>query len=147
MRNPTQQAQLFFIVILFSTLSAAATQNEVLGTCVNQAGDGLIEISVQDGKYVGTIVGSTDPNRTKRKDVNNPDPKLRTRTLKGVMILGDLSYQGENEWDGGWIYDPNNGEMYQCKMTLEDKNTLAIRGFIGFSLFGRTEIWKRKTNH
>ena len=146
MHNPTQLAYLLFIGILFSTVASASAQNDVLGTWINQAGDGLIEISVLDGKYVGIIAGSADPARTNRKDVNNPDPELRTRTLKGMMILGDLSYQGENEWDGGWIYDPNNGEMYQCKMTLEDINTLAIRGFIGFSLFGRTEIWKRKTS-
>ena len=146
MHKPTKLAYLLFIGILFSTVAGASAQNDVLGTWINQAGDGLIEISELDGKYVGIIVGSNDPARTQRKDVNNPDPELRTRTLKGMMILGDLSYQGENEWDGGWIYDPNNGEMYQCKMTLEDKNTLAIRGFIGFSLFGRTEIWKRKTS-
>ncbi len=146
MHKPTQLAHLLFIGILFSTVTGASAQNDVLGTWINQAGDGLIEISELDGKYVGIIVGSNDPARTQRKDVNNPDPELRTRTLKGMMILGDLSYQGENEWDGGWIYDPNNGEIYQCNMTLEDKDTLAIRGFIGFSLFGRTEIWKRKTS-
>lgn len=133
------------IPILMPVVAAAATAQDVLGTWVNHAGDGLIKISLKDGKYVGVIIGGTHPNSAERKDVNNPDPKLKTRLLRGLMIMGNLSYEGDNEWDGGWIYDPNNGKTYDCKMTLEDKNTLAIRGYVGTSLFGRTETWTRHT--
>ncbi len=131
--------------LVFFSFNAVAAENEIFGTWVNQAGDGLIKISKQGENYVGVIEGSNKPGSQNRKDEHNPDPELRSRPLLGLKILGDLSYKGDNEWEDGWIYDPNNGDTYQCQATLEDKNTLAIRGFIGFSLFGRTETWKRKT--
>lgn len=122
----------------------AAEGDEVLGTWINQAGDGQIKISVQEGKYVGVILGSTDPDSPDRKDINNPDPALKDRSLTDLTILADLIYRGSNKWSGGWIYDPNNGKTYKCKMTLKDINTLDIRGYVGIPAFGRSEEWKRK---
>ncbi len=135
---------LILMVLGFISLGevSAITEADILGTWVNQAGDGLIEISLQQEKYSGTIMGGTDEED--RKDVNNPDPALRDRSLSGVKILGDLSYRENNMWAGGWIYDPNNGKTYKCKMKLTDSKTLEIRGYVGISAFGRTEIWKKK---
>ncbi|MFK8067145.1 MAG: DUF2147 domain-containing protein [Gammaproteobacteria bacterium] len=126
------------------TMSAAraVTEADILGVWVNQAGDGLIEITKTQNLYRGAIVGSTDGKD--RLDVNNPDPTLKTRSLLNVVVLGDFTYQHPNYWLDGWIYDPNNGKKYNCKMKLTDSNTLEIRGYIGFSLFGRTEIWKKQ---
>jgi uncharacterized protein (DUF2147 family) len=45
----------------------------------------------------------------------------------------------ENNWEKGTIYDPENGKTYSCKIYLENKNTMKIRGYIGISLIGRTE--------
>ncbi|GIS21656.1 MAG: hypothetical protein CM15mP122_1620 [Bacteroidota bacterium] len=44
---------------------------------------------------------------------------------------------------GGTILDPKSGKIYDCYISLEDDNTLKVRGFLGFSLLGRTQIWKR----
>jgi uncharacterized protein (DUF2147 family) len=123
---------------------ANASEQEILGNWVNQAGDGLIEIGVEQGKYIGTIVGGTDED-SDRKDSNNPDPALKVRSLLGVTIFGGFSYHENDKWawSGGWIYDPNNGKTYKCKMRLIDNETLEIRGYIGVSLFGRTETWKK----
>jgi uncharacterized protein (DUF2147 family) len=46
-------------------------------------------------------------------------------------------------WEDGKIYDPKNGKTYSCKMTLEG-NELKVRGYVGFSLLGRTTVWTRK---
>ncbi len=145
MHKSTMLALGLLAAMIMPIAVGAPTEHEVIGTWVNHAGDGLIKISVKGGKYVGVIVGGTHPNSPKRKDVNNPDPKLKARPLRGLMIMGNLSYEGDNEWDDGWIYDPNNGKTYDCKMTLEDINTLAIRGYVGSSIFGRTETWTRHT--
>ncbi len=135
---------LILMVLGFISLGevSAVTKADILGTWVNQAGDGLIEITLQQEKYSGTIMGGTDGED--RKDINNPDPALRDRSLLGVKILGDLFYRENNMWAGGWIYDPNNGKTYKCKMKLTDSKTLEIRGYVGISAFGRTEIWKKK---
>ena len=34
--------------------------------------------------------------------------------------------------------DPKNGKEYKCTISLKDANTMKLRGYIGFSVFGRT---------
>lgn len=138
-----QRYKLLLLLLLwpYFSLANSATETDILGVWINQAGDGLTEISEHDGIYQGTIVGSTDGKD--RKDSNNPAPELRQRSLLGVVILGGFKYSGNNKWQDGWVYDPNNGKTYSCKMKLTDSKTLEIRGYIGISLFGRTEVWKK----
>jgi uncharacterized protein (DUF2147 family) len=50
---------------------------------------------------------------------------------------------GKGTWHKGTIYDANDGKTYKCKMRLEGEDTLKVRGFIGFSMIGRTEEWTR----
>ncbi|MDH3984403.1 MAG: DUF2147 domain-containing protein, partial [Gammaproteobacteria bacterium] len=62
----------------------------------------------------------------------------RTRNIQ------NFRYDGNGEWSGGSIYDPNSGKTYRCKLRLVDPDTLKVRGFIGIALIGRTETWKRQ---
>ena len=77
-------------------------------------------------------------------DVNNPEEKLRTQPLKGLENLRNFKFVGENKWEEGNIYDPKVGKDYSCEMKLVDDNTLEVRGYIGVSVFGRTDVWKRQ---
>ena len=51
---------------------------------------------------------------------------------------------GEEWWESGSILDPDNGKTYRCKIRLTNggKN-LDVRGYVGISLFGRTQTWNR----
>jgi uncharacterized protein (DUF2147 family) len=69
---------------------------------------------------------------------------LRTRPLKGLENLRGFQYAGDGKWENGNVYDPKTGNDYSCEMTLVNPNTLEVRGFIGISLFGRTDVWKRQ---
>jgi uncharacterized protein (DUF2147 family) len=61
----------------------------------------------------------------------------------GLEIIRDMKPDGDR-WDGGTILDPQNGDIYHCRMHLgPDGQTLVVRGFIGFSLIGRSQIWQR----
>jgi len=60
--------------------------------------------------------------------------------VNGTWLSGD----GDGEWSGGTIYDPNNGKTYSCKLKLTGPDTLKVRGYIGISLIGRSETWKRQ---
>jgi len=56
-----------------------------------------------------------------------------------------MKYDGRGQWSGGSIYDPDTGHTYSCKLELLDPNKLKVRGFLGVSLLGRTQIWTRYT--
>lgn len=77
-----------------------------------------------------------------RVDRENPDPDLRSRPIQGLVLLEGFVRSGKTAWKDGTIYDPNNGKTYRCKMELKG-TTLKVRGFIGFSLLGRTAKWTR----
>jgi uncharacterized protein (DUF2147 family) len=63
--------------------------------------------------------------------------------IVGMEILRGIRPDG-NEWGGGEILDPNNGKTYKAKMRLEDDGKkLVVRGFIGFSMLGRSQTWHR----
>ena len=62
------------------------------------------------------------------------------KSLVGMDILWDLKKSG-NVWEGGEILDPKNGKVYDCKIELDGKDKLKVRGFVGVSMFGRTQIW------
>jgi uncharacterized protein (DUF2147 family) len=60
-----------------------------------------------------------------------------------MEILWDLKPEG-SAWSGGFIFDPDNGKTYKCVVEVQDGGKkLKVRGFIGFSLLGRTQYWYR----
>ena len=99
-----------------------------------------ILIQEQDGKLVGTIAELIDPERTTCIACKGDK---KDKPLIGMEILWDLASDGEDSWSGGQIMDPKNGKTYKCKMELNGSNELQVRGFIGFSLLGRTQTWYR----
>jgi Delta7-sterol 5-desaturase len=103
-----------------------------------------IQIYHSGSRYFGKIVYLQFPmeNGKPLADKNNPDPAKQTTPVLGLIILTGFRFDTD-EWTDGDIYDPEKGKTYSCTMTLKDKNTLKVRGYIGISLIGRTEIWTR----
>jgi len=61
-----------------------------------------------------------------------------------MRILWD-SQKSKDEWTNGKILAPDTGKIYGCILSLEGNgNRLKVRGFIGMSLFGRTQHWARE---
>jgi len=83
------------------------------------------------------------PWQEPRLDEKNPDPALRARILSDALILENFRYEA-GKWVGGTAYDPNNGKTYRCEIRLQGDYELALRGYIGIPLFGRTEVWRRE---
>ena len=135
-------------VLLFALLfvvPAHADPATAAGTWLSGDGDGLMEIRVNGNEISATILGSPNKNPDRpTTDIHNPDPALRNQLLIGLEIFSGFNYDGDGAWSGGFIYDPNSGKTYRCKLKLKDRNTLKLRGYIGISLLGRTDIWTRQ---
>lgn len=137
---------LSIILSAFTAITAfAQNADAILGKWLNPTGEGQIQIYKHGDKYFGKLVWIKSPNDASGKpktDVKNPDPALRSRPELNLELLKDFKYDGDNVYTDGTIYDPKSGKTYSCKMTLEGKK-LKIRGYIGISLIGRTEIFTR----
>ena len=133
--------------------AAVAGPDDVLGKWLNGKKTAHVEIYKAEGKYYGRIVWLKEPvyptddkkgmaGKTK-VDRENPDAAKRSQPIMGLVMLRDFVFAKDNLWEEGFIYDPENGKTYKCKMTLTSPDVLDVRGFIGFSLIGRTDTWTR----
>jgi uncharacterized protein (DUF2147 family) len=138
---------LFTFVVAATFAFAQDTEGDkLLGVWEPSHGKAKVKIEKISDKYYGKIVWLKEPNfddGTPKTDRNNPDESLRSVPVKGLRILKDFSYKGQDTWVDGTIYDPENGSAYSCEIKMKDNNTLDIRGFIGVKAFGRTDTWKR----
>ena len=135
-----------FLLLNASAFSQTPVASEIIGTWISNLSKGHVEIrkdSVGD-KYHGVLIWLKAPNYpdgTPKLDKNNPDKTLRTQPLLGLVVLKNLSFV-KDHWEGGSIYDPENGKTYSCKATLKESK-LELRGYIGLSQIGRTQTWER----
>ena len=134
------------LLFIFSNLiSHAGPNDKILGRWYTTDKGAIVEIYDCAGKLCGKIVWLKEPNNEQGKpktDIHNPDDKQHNTPVIGLNMLSGFKNSGDNQWEDGTIYDPKNGKTYSCKMTLNVDN-LEVRGYIGISLFGRTEHWTR----
>ena len=103
---------------------------------------GIVEIYEHKGKTYGKIIEIFEQSKKHLKcekcecDDHNK-PILGLNIIKGLKKNGDV-------YDGGKIIDPKNGKSYHCKITLDGRDKLTVRGYIGISLFGRSQTWIRQ---
>lgn len=67
---------------------------------------------------------------------------FKNKPIRGLQFLWGLKEKEEGKWEGGYILDPKTGKVYRAKLTLKG-DKLFVRGFIGFSALGRTQVWMR----
>jgi len=128
------------MVMLLGVTGWASAQDAIEGYWFNDKKDAKIQIyKATDGKFYGKIVWLKD---AAKKDENNPKSALQTQPILGLVILKGAEKDG-NSYDDGTIYDPENGKTYDCTIKSKGTNTLALRGYVGISLFGRTTEWSR----
>lgn len=136
------------IILLFTAMTfAGLAQNKdaIIGKWINSTGEAHVDITKRGEKYFGKIVWLKEPKDEKgntKTDVKNPDESLRSKSILGLEILKNFIYE-DNKWTDGKIYDPKSGKTYSCNMTMKGNDILNMRGYIGISLIGRSETWKR----
>ena len=146
-RNTLALAALFCSLMVPSYNHAADASSAVLGYWVGDSS--ILHIEEQEGQLTATVVALNDPvyldtesvgtPGALRTDNNNPDPNLQNRALLGLNLLQDYGYE-DGRWQGK-IYDPESGNTYSSRMTVDRKGHLNMRGYIGAPMFGRTAVF------
>ena len=101
----------------------------------------IVEVFSKSGKIYAKVVDILDP-ATKNNLCKQCTGEDKNKPILGLTIIKGLSKDG-SEYNSGEILDPKNGKLYKCALTLESKDKLKVRGYIGFSLLGRTQYWHR----
>ena len=140
------------IIILLATLaccmqvkSQPAPADAILGTWLTGSKKAHVEIFEDKDQYFGKIVWLRNPLNDEGRpkiDKKNPEESLQKRPLLGMLNLTNFDFEN-GAYAGGKIYDPETGKTYSCHMRLKDPDNLDVRGYIGISRIGRTDVWFR----
>ncbi|MBC8132632.1 MAG: DUF2147 domain-containing protein [Deltaproteobacteria bacterium] len=125
------------VLLLSAPASAAAP---VSGQWLTVEKDSVVEIAPCGKALCGRIerILAAQPKGPSR-DVNNPDPKLRNRTIQGMTILSGFTDTGK-AWQGS-IYDPRRGKTYKSYLALLPSGKLQVKGCLG--PFCQSQLWTR----
>lgn len=135
---------LMLLFVAISSVSMAQNKDAILGRWLNSTGEGQIEIYKKGEKYFGKLAWMKEPtiNGKPKLDVKNPNEKLKKREVLNLEILKNFVFD-DGKWTDGTIYDPKSGKTYSCNISMKSNDVLNVRGYVGISLLGRTETFKR----
>ena len=135
----------FLMLLAVAALRAQTNQNSVVGTWESDEKDVRMEYFQEGDHYNARLLWGNKivqaDGTTSKQDSKNPDESLRSRNIIGIVSLTGLTWNGK-EYTDGKIYDPPSGKTYKCKAWLEG-DKLHLRGFLGFSMMGKTVVWHR----
>jgi uncharacterized protein (DUF2147 family) len=138
------------LIILLTTLCCAFANadDSIVGkwkTIDDETGKAksIVEIYQEGETFKGRVLEILLPEDAKRVCSNCKGEKFN-KPILGLEIISNIKEIEKNkEWGDGEILDPKNGKTYKCRLKLKDPKTLEVRGYIGISLFGRSQTWYR----
>lgn len=153
--NSKKMKKLFvtlFCAIVFAMPSFAQNMNDngdnIVGEYLTDRGGSKSKVRVTkaaDGTYTAQmfwVEKPLDKNGNKRKDVKNPDEKLRNVDIDKVVIVKGLKYLKEDkEWGDAKIYDPSKGIRVNVSAEFIEPKKLKLRGTI--LGIGTTIYWQK----
>ncbi|GHE25507.1 DUF2147 domain-containing protein [Vulcaniibacterium thermophilum] len=138
------------IALLFLLLPLTAFAQSPVGTWTTiddktKKPKSVVEIfEARDGTLSGRVVEILHSDRGPNPVCDKCSGELKNKPVKGMVILWGVRRKG-NVWEGGQILDPASGKVYSVKLTpVDGGRKLDVRGFMGFSLLGRTQTWTRR---
>ena len=105
----------------------------------------LIRIAESNGTLQGKIEKVfPGPSEDRNPKCEKCEGALKNVPVIGLVILSGLKKDGA-EYTGGKILDPDNGKVYSAKIQMTDAGKkLNVRGYVGVSMLGRSQIWLRQ---
>ena len=139
-----------FLALLLGAISTAHASDSPVGlwrTIDDKTGKekSLVRIVEANGELRAIIEKLfREPHEEATPNCDKCPGERKNKPVVGMMIMTGLKKSG-SEYDGGEILDPANGKIYRVKMWIaEGGKKLNVRGFIGVSMLGRTQIWLRE---
>ena len=136
-----------FFVALFLTTTLAIADSEILGLWVPEEKDAVYEFYRCGEAICAKVIELKEPLNAEGKpkvDSLNEDEALRQRPILGMEFLNGLKKKKKGVWHKGTVYNARDGKTYKAIMKLKSDGTLDVRGFVGFSLIGKSTIFTRK---
>jgi uncharacterized protein (DUF2147 family) len=99
----------------------------------------VVEIFESKGKIYGKVIEIF--NQKNQKRCVNCTGEDKNKPILGLIVIKGLTKDGDDY--NGKILDPKQGKLYKCIVNLESRDRLKVRGYIGISLIGRTQVWER----
>jgi len=102
------------------------------------------KITDRGGVYEGQIVKIFfKPGEDENWVCDKCDGADRGKPVLGLTLIKGMHRNGTS-YEGGTIMDPRDGTLYRALMQLSpDGQQLEVRGYVGISLFGRSQTWRR----
>jgi uncharacterized protein (DUF2147 family) len=133
-----------FLAMIVLPMAYAASAEGLWTTIDDKTGKkrSVVRLAESGGSLTGTIVNVY--KQAGDTGVCSKCPgSFKNKKIKGLQFMWGLKKKNENTWTDGKILDPKTGKVYSAKVTLKG-NKLYVRGYIGLSMLGRTQVWVRK---
>lgn len=140
LQRPLALSSLLLLAIFTGTATLKAQTSPFLGDWQVPSGT-IVRIDPCSSGFCMRIL-FLSPTADATTDIHNPDATLRGLSLCNLEIGSRFHLSDATHASGGTIYDPKSGNTYRGSMVVEG-DIVRLRGYVGFSLFGRTEIWHR----
>ena len=102
------------------------------------------KITERNGVYVGNLVKIFfKPGEDENWVCDRCEGAEKGAPVLGLALIKGMRRNGDS-YENGTIMDPRDGSVYRALMRLSpDGNKLEVRGYLGISLFGRSQVWNR----
>lgn len=135
---------LIILSLCIPTLAHAEIPDPATGLWLTQNERSVIEVKPCDQGLCGNIYWIIDGGM--QTDANNPYESKRDTPMCGLSILWGFEKEGVGEWQNGNIYKADDGDLYSADLEMRDNGTLKVRGYLGVSWIGKTQIWTRASS-
>lgn len=131
----------FFTALLFAIPAQAA--DPVEGLWLTQNERSVINVHECDQGLCGDIYWIIEGGM--QYDSENPDASKHDTPMCGLRILYGFEKDDEGKWEDGNIYKADEGDLYNANVSMNDDGTLKVRGYVGISMFGKSQTWTKVT--
>ena len=144
--------RLFVLTLLAVSLGASTPAQESTPagrwrTIDDKTGEAksIIRLSIDNGELTGVVEQVFAPPAPSTNPLcEKCDGALKNKPIVGMRVMWGFRKDGD-KYSGGRLLDPESGNTYKGTITLtEAGQRLKLRGYVGFSMLGRTQTWKRE---